>query len=98
MRWAGHIALMGKAEMHTKLEEENLKIRDHQTRPKCSWENNIKMNPGETGCKPVEWIQLAKKGKWSTFLSMVMHFQVLQKHDISCNYQFSKEYHILWNE
>jgi hypothetical protein len=29
---------------------------------------------------------------------MVMHFQVLQKHDISCNYQFSKEYHILWNE
>jgi hypothetical protein len=28
-------------------------------RPRCSWEDNIKLGPKEIGCEGMEWIQLA---------------------------------------
>ena len=29
-------------------------------RPRCSWEDNIKMNLREVGCDPGDWIDLAE--------------------------------------
>jgi len=49
MRWAGHVACMGKW-----VQNFNQKISG----PMCKWENNIKMNLKEIRCEDVDWIHL----------------------------------------
>jgi hypothetical protein len=60
MRWAGHIArmeegrgvyrgLVGKPEGKRPLR-----------RPRCRWEENIKMDLQEVGCGVMDWIELAQ--------------------------------------
>jgi len=34
-------------------------------RPKCRWEDNIKMNLQDVGCRGMDWIELAQdKDRW----------------------------------
>jgi len=44
MRWAGHIARMGRIEVYTGFWCRNLKERDHLEDPGLDGENNIKMD------------------------------------------------------
>jgi hypothetical protein len=44
-------------------------------RPRCRWENNIKMDFQEVGCEGMDWIDLAQdKDRWLVFVNAVMKF------------------------
>jgi hypothetical protein len=46
-------------------------------RPTCRWEDNIKMDLGETGINLVNWIQMAHdRVQWWAFVSMVSNFML----------------------
>jgi hypothetical protein len=46
-------------------------------RPRCRWEDNIKLDLRETGINGANWIQLDQdRVQWQAFVSMVMNLQV----------------------
>ena len=46
-------------------------------RPKCRWEDNIKINLQETKWELVDWIDLAEDTEtWRSFVNIVMNIQV----------------------
>jgi hypothetical protein len=46
-------------------------------RPRCRWEDNIKIDLGDIGIDGANWIQLAQdRVHWQAFVSMVMHLKV----------------------
>jgi hypothetical protein len=53
MRWAGHVARMGRGEVFTGEGKSPL------GRPRCRWERNAKMNLSEVGIDGANWIRLA---------------------------------------
>jgi hypothetical protein len=59
MRWAGHVARIEERRgvygfLEGKTEGERL-----LGRPRCRWENNIKMDLQEVGYDDMDWIELA---------------------------------------
>jgi hypothetical protein len=77
MRWAGHVActgvkrnayrtLVGKPEGNRPL-----------GRPRCRWEDNIKMDLRETGWGGMDWIDLAQdRDQWKALVNTVVNLQV----------------------
>jgi hypothetical protein len=46
-------------------------------RPRCRWEDNIKMDLREIGIHGANWIQLAlDRVQWRAFVNMVINLQV----------------------
>ena len=46
-------------------------------RPRCRWENNIKMDIQEVGCGGMDWIELAQdRDKWRALVNAVMNIRV----------------------
>jgi hypothetical protein len=44
-------------------------------RPRCRWEDSIKLDLRETGIDGANWIRLAQdRAQWRTFLNTVMNF------------------------
>jgi len=77
MRWAGHVALMGKGEAYTRFWQENLEEIDHLGDPSVDGRINIKMDLQEVGCKSMDWIDLAQdRGRFRAFVTAVMNFGV----------------------
>jgi hypothetical protein len=78
MRWAGHVAhmeeernvyrvLMGKTEGMRPL-----------GRPRCRWEDRIRIYLTEIGWESVHWIQLDQhKDRWRALVNTVMYLRVL---------------------
>jgi len=49
-------------------------------RPRCRWDNNIKMDLQEVGYGGMDWIELPQdRDRWRALVSTVMNLQVLQK-------------------
>jgi hypothetical protein len=49
-------------------------------RPRCIWEDNIKMDLQEVGCGGMDWIDLAQDGdRWRAFVNAVMNLRVPKK-------------------
>jgi hypothetical protein len=47
-------------------------------RPRCRWENGIRMDVRETGWGSVDWIQLAQvRDRWRALVNTVMNLWVL---------------------
>jgi len=47
-------------------------------RPRCRWEDNIKMDLQEMGCGDIYWIELAQdKVRWRALVTAVMNLRVL---------------------
>jgi len=58
--------LVGKPEGRSPLE-----------RPRCTWEDNIRMDFQEVGCGYMDWIgQVQDRDSWQTLVSPVMNLQV----------------------
>jgi len=48
-------------------------------KPRCRWEDNIKMDLQEVGCGGMDWIKLAQqRDRWRTLVNAVMNFHKLQ--------------------
>ena len=46
-------------------------------RPRCRWEDNIKMDLQEVGCRGVDWIELAQdRDRWRALVNAVMNLPV----------------------
>ena len=46
-------------------------------RPRCRWENDIKMDLEEVGCGDMDWIDLARdRDRWQALVNMVMNIRV----------------------
>jgi hypothetical protein len=46
-------------------------------RPRCKWEDNIKMDIQEVGCGGMDWIELAQDmNRWRALVNAVMNFRV----------------------
>jgi hypothetical protein len=48
-------------------------------RPRCRWENNIRMDLHEVGCGGMDWIGLAQdRDRWRAIVNAVMNIRVKQ--------------------
>ena len=46
-------------------------------RPRCRWEDNIKMDLEEVGCGGMDWIELAQdRDRWWALVNAVMNLRV----------------------
>jgi hypothetical protein len=76
MRWAGHAAGIGEERGFTGFFEEP-EGKGPLGRPRCRWEDNIKMDLQEVGCGSMDWIELAKDtDRWRALVNAVMNLRV----------------------
>jgi len=46
-------------------------------RPRHRWEDNIKMDLQEVGCRGMDWIELAEdRDRWRAYVNVVMNLRV----------------------
>ena len=77
MRWAGHVARVGRGEASTGFRRGNLREREPLGRPRRRWEDNIKMDLQKEGCGVMDWIELAQdKDRWRALVNAVMNLRV----------------------
>jgi len=63
MRWAGHVAHMGKRRGVCRVLVRKSEGKRPLRRPRRRWENNIKMDFQEMGSGFVDWIEVAQDGR-----------------------------------
>jgi hypothetical protein len=77
MRCVGHVACMGEGRGVYRVLVGRPKKKRPLERPRCRWENNIKLDFRETGIDVANWIQLAwDRVQWQTFVDIVMNLWV----------------------
>jgi len=77
MRWAGHVAHMGKERRVYRILAGKPEGRRPLGRPKRRWVGNIRIDLQEVGCGYMDWIGLAQdRDRWRTLVSMVMNLRV----------------------
>jgi hypothetical protein len=45
-------------------------------RPRHGWEDDIEMDLQEVGCRDMDWIELAKDGRWWALMNAVMNLRI----------------------
>ena len=60
MRWAGHVSCMGESRVIYRILVEKPEGKTPPGRPRCRWEDNIKMDLKEVGCRGMDWIDLTQ--------------------------------------
>jgi hypothetical protein len=78
MRWAGHVARMGEERNVYKVLMGKPEGKRPLERPRCRWEDRIRIYLTEIGWESVEWIQLAQdRDWWRALVNTVMNLRVL---------------------
>ena len=76
MRWAGHVARIGKERGRRVLAGKPEGKRPME-RPRRRWVNNVRTDVQEVGCGYMDWIGLAQdRDRWRTLVSAVMNLRV----------------------
>jgi hypothetical protein len=77
MRWAGHVAFMGEERGVYRVLVARPEGKRSLGRPRCRWEDNIKMELQEVGCGCEDWIGLAQdRDSWRAHVSAVRNLRV----------------------
>jgi hypothetical protein len=80
MRWAGHEAQMGEERGMYRVFRVLVGKPEGKrplVRPRCRWEDNIRMDLQEVGCVGMDWIGLAQdRDRWRAIVSAVMNLLV----------------------
>ena len=77
MRWAGHVARMEEGRGLHKVLVRKPDGKRPLGRPRCRWEDNIKMDLEEVGRGCGDWMELAvDRDRWRALVSTVMNFGV----------------------
>ena len=77
MRWAGHVARMGKGRGVYRVLVEKLEGKRPLGRPRRRWDNNMKMDLQEVGCEGMDWIELAQdRDRLPAFVNVIMNRRV----------------------
>jgi hypothetical protein len=78
MRLAGHLARMGEVRCAYNILVGKSEGRRPLGRPRCRWEDNIKMDLREIGFGDVDWIHLAQdRDRWRALVNTVINLRVL---------------------
>jgi hypothetical protein len=78
MRWAGNVARMGEERKVYKVLVGRPEGKRPLGRPRCRWEDGIRMDLKGTGLRGVDWIRLAQdRDWWQVVVNVVMNLQVL---------------------
>jgi hypothetical protein len=77
MRWAGHVAQMGKKRNAYRLLAGKPEGNKSLGRPRRRWVDNIRMDLVEVGWSDVDWIGLAQdRNKWRAVVNSVLNLRV----------------------
>jgi len=77
MRWAGHVACMGKRRGVYRVLVGKPEGKRPLGRPRRRWEDNIKMDLQEVGCGGMDWIELAQdRDRCRALVNAVMNLRV----------------------
>jgi len=77
MRWAGHVALMGEKRGAYRFLVGKPEGKRPLGRPRHRWEENIKLDLQEVGCRGMNWIELAQdRDRWRALVNAVMNLRV----------------------
>jgi len=77
MRWAGHVAHMGKGRSLYRILVGKPEGKRPLGRHSCRWEDNIKMDLQEVGCEGMDWIEVTQdRDRWRALVSTVMNLRV----------------------
>jgi hypothetical protein len=77
MRWVEHVARMREGRGVYRVLIGRLEGKRSMGRPRCGWEDNIKLDLREIGIDGANWIQLAQdRFQWRAFMNMVMKLRV----------------------
>ena len=77
MRWAGNVARMEEGRGVHKVLVRKPERKRPLGRPRCRWEDNIKMDLEEVGRVCGNWMELAQdRDRWRAFVCTVMNFRV----------------------
>jgi len=78
MRWVGHVAHMGEGRAVYRVLVGKPGGKRPLGRPRCRWEDNIKMGLQEVGCGGMDWIELAQdRDRWWALVNAVMNLRLL---------------------
>jgi hypothetical protein len=78
MRLAGHVARMGEERKVYNVLVGKPERKRPLERPRCRWEDGIRMDLREIGLGGVDWIRLAQdRDRWRVVVSTVMNLRVL---------------------
>ena len=76
-RWTGHVARMGERRGVYRVLVGNPEGKGPLGRPRCRWEDNIKMDLQEVGCEGMDWIELVQdRDRWRALVNAVMNLRV----------------------
>ncbi|KAJ4431809.1 hypothetical protein ANN_20414 [Periplaneta americana] len=79
LRWAGHVARMGESRNAYRVLVGRPEEKRPLGRPRCKWENNIKMDLREVGYDGRDWINLAQdRDQWRAYVRAAMNLRVLK--------------------
>jgi hypothetical protein len=77
MRWAGHEARMGEGRGVYRVLVGKPEGKRPLRRPRHRWEDNIRMDLEEVGCRCEDWIGLAQdRDSWRALVSAVRNLRV----------------------
>jgi hypothetical protein len=78
MRWAGYVARMGEERNVYRVLMGKPEGKRPLGRPRCRWEDVIRMDLSEIGWGSIDWIQLAQdRGQWRDVVNTVMNLRFL---------------------
>ena len=79
MRWEGNVARMVERRCVYRVFMGKPEVKRPLGRPRCRWEDNIKMDLQEVGCEGMGWIKLAQnRDSWRALVNMVINILVPQ--------------------
>jgi len=77
MRWAEHVARIGERRGVHRVLVGKPEGKRPLGRPRHRWEDNIKMDLQEVGCRGMDWIELAQdRNRWRALVTAVMNLRV----------------------
>jgi hypothetical protein len=77
LRWTGHVVRVGEGRGVYRVLVGRPEERRPLGRPRCGWEDNIRMDLKETGIDGANWIQLVQdRVQWRSFVSTVINLRV----------------------
>jgi hypothetical protein len=78
MRWASHVAYMGRRGIHNRVLVGKAEGKEPQGRPRRGWEDNIKMDLSRgIGWGGKDWIDVAQdRYQWRALVNTVMNLRV----------------------
>ena len=77
MRWVGHVARMVEMTGVCRVWVGKPEGKRPLGRPRHRWEDNIKMDLQEVGCRGMDWIELVQdRDRWRALVTAVMNLRV----------------------